>query len=524
MMRVDSELCKGCGACVRDCPVGAIELVDKKAVVGDSCVSCGVCVRVCKHQAPTVEKLAMGKGVIVCRSCPVQCNIPPGFTGACKRYVNSGDRLERNRPLVTDVPPERDRGGVALYPLITGVGAGTNYPCCRPAPYIVQDTRDGVEVVTVVTEAPLSYSGVKLKIDTNCYVGEDGARVRREGHLVGMVDTEEYGSKMLYIGGANLLTGRHGFTVARTIVDLCNGEQVRLKIENGADLDVQVGQPPVVDGVQDQKMRVGCGSATIGMFAWQLAAVVDEAIILDHHVVGLLSEHLAGEEVGMKWSGVVPKARKSTRGRYFGEHGRGWGGTDIVNPRDAIAAVDMSVAGPGIKILVTETTGQQAALFTIDEQGEVVETPMTPEIAAVVRLINDNCEQARVSALYVGGTGGSARAGVTNYPIKLSQAVHAGEARLSIGGAPAFILPGGGINFMVDVERVVPKAFTWVPTPATVAPVEYTMTREQYAAIGGHVGRIVDVSRVRGIAAVRKRPGFENKEQLFDYTRVDFIP
>jgi hypothetical protein len=97
----------------------------------------------------------------------------------------------------------------------------------------------------------------------------------------------------------------------------------------------------------------------------------------------------------------------------------------------------------------------------------------------------------------VGGTGGSARAGVTNCPIKLSQAVHAGEARLSIGGAPAFILPGGGINFMVDVERVVPKAFTWVPTPATVAPVEYTMTREQYAAIGGHVDRIVDVSRVR---------------------------
>jgi hypothetical protein len=69
-------------------------------------------------------------------------------------------------------------------------------------------------------------------------------------------------------------------------------------------------------------------------------------------------------------------------------------------------------------------------------------------------------------------------------------------ARLSIGGAPAFILPGGGINFMVDVERVVTKAFTWVPTPATVAPVEYTMTRETYAAIGGHVDRIVDVSLV----------------------------
>jgi hypothetical protein len=50
---------------------------------------------------------------------------------------------------------------------------------------------------------------------------------------------------------------------------------------------------------------------------------------------------------------------------------------------------------------------------------------------------------------------------------------------------------------MVDVEKVVPKAFSWVPTPATVAPVEYTMTKEKYAEIGGHVDRIVHVSTLR---------------------------
>ena len=178
------------------------------------------------------------------------------------------------------------------------------------------------------------------------------------------------------------------------------------------------------------------------MFARQLAEVVDEAIVLDHHVVGLLSEHLAGQEVGLKWSGVTPNARKSTRGRYFGEQGNGWGGTDINDPKKAIAKVDMSVARPGIKILVTETTGQKAALFTVNELGEANEIPMLPEAQDVVDLISENCEEARVSALYVGGTGGSARAGVTTYPIKLSRAVHRG-CKLTIGGAEPLYCPVG---------------------------------------------------------------------------------
>lgn len=494
MIVVAVEKCKGCKLCATNCPLGAVEVVEKKAVFNHAkCVGCGICIKVCRHEALTKEPETV-EGMVKCTSCPVQCEVKPGYSGACKRYVNTDGKLVRNRELVTEFAYQKP---LDLKPLITGVGAGTAYPCCRPAPHIVQDEVDGVDVVTVVTEAPLSYSGVKVKIDTNFFIGEEGAKVRRNGQVVGMVDTEEYGSKMLSIGGANLLTGKAGFMVARTIVDICNGERVTLKVDNGAVLELQVGHRPVINGVEDTKMRVGCGSATIGMFAAHLCKVVDEAIILDHHVVGLLSEHLAGAEVGMTWSGVIPNARKSTRGRYFGEHGDGWGGTHIENPRDAIKEVDMSVAKPGIKILVTETTGQKAALFTVNERGEVEEIPMTPEVQAVVDLIAANCEEARVSALYVGGTGGSARAGVTNYPIKLSEAVHNNEAVLTVGGAPAFVLPGGGINFIVDVEKVVPKAFTWVPTPATVAPIEYTMRKDKYAEIGGHVDKIVHVSTVK---------------------------
>ena len=496
MIQVDKEKCKGCGKCARDCPVGAIKIVEKKAVVEESCVHCGVCLHVCDFDA-LARPLEKDDSACKCTSCPVQCEIKPGFTGACHRYMNRDGVLVRNRPLVTEPLTRETRLKAVERPLITAVGAGTNYPCCRPAPHIVQDIVDDVEVVTVVTEAPLSYSGVKVKIDTNFHIGEEGAKVLRQGQVVGMVEMEEYGSKMLYIGGVTLLTGQAGFLVARTIVEICNGERVKLRVENGARLELQVGKRPVINGQEDTKMRVGCGSATIGMFAPQLAAVVDEAIILDHHVVGLLSEHVAGEYVGMQWSGVVPRARKSTKGRYFGEPGQGWGGTNIENPRDAILKVDQKVAKPGISILVTETTGRQATLFTLQENGEIVEIPMREEVWKVVELIASSCQEARVSAIYVGGTGGSARAGVTNYPLKLTRAVHAGDANLTIGGAPTYILPGGGINFLVDVEKVVPKAFTWVPTPATVAPVEYTMTKEKYREMGGHTENIVDVSVVR---------------------------
>ncbi|WP_425805613.1 4Fe-4S binding protein [Desulfitobacterium sp. Sab5] len=485
---IDQELCKGCGICAKECPNKAIVIENKKAVLQQNCTSCGVCTKVCPFKAAN-KNSEIKKGAVKCASCPVQCEILEGYTGACQRYRNVEGRLVRNRQLVT----ETQVGG----PLITGVGAGTTYPCCRPAPHIVQDTVDGVEVVTVVTEAPLSYSGVKVKIDTNLFIGEEGAKVKRNGKVVGMVDTEEYGSKMLSIGGANLLTGKDGFIVARTVVEISNGERVTLKVDDGSTLELQVGYPPIIDGVEDTKMRVGCGSATIGMFAASLKEVVDEAIILDHHVVGLLSEHLAGEVVGMSWSGVVPNARKSTRGRYFGEHGKGWGGTNIENPREAIQSVDMSIAKPGIKILVTETTAQNAALFQVEADGSVKEIPMTSEVKAAVDHIAANCESARVSALYVGGTGGSARAGVAVNPIKVTQAVHHGDAKMTVGGAEAFVLPGGGINFMVDVEKVVPKAFTWVPTPATVAPVEYTMPLSKYKEIGGHVQAIQKLGELK---------------------------
>jgi len=63
---------------------------------------------------------------------------------------------------------------------------------------------------------------------------------------VGLVITEQYGSKMLSIGGVNLLTGKDGMVVARTITDIANKRPVKLKIDGGSKLDIQVGQPPLM--------------------------------------------------------------------------------------------------------------------------------------------------------------------------------------------------------------------------------------------------------------------------------------
>jgi hypothetical protein len=48
-------------------------------------------------------------------------------------------------------------------------------------------------------------------------------------------------------------------------------------------------------------------------------------------------------------------------------------------------------------------------------------------------------------------------------------------------------MPGGGISFMVDVGKIRKGSFYWTPTPATICPLEYTMTVADYREMGGHI-------------------------------------
>ena len=489
-MIVDVEKCVGCLICSEDCPLDAITLVEKKAIItADLCVNCQTCAKVCPKEAITKETSPL-PGRALCDACPIRCEIAVGYMGACHRYENKDGIVVRTVPLHTFADVEEivgpDYEEAIRRPLITAIGAGTTYPDSRPAPFIVQGKSLGVDVVTVVTEAPLSYSGIKVKIDAEKPIGKEGASVLRGGRQVGHVSTEEYGAKILSIGGVNLISGKNGFTVADLITRIANREKVKLKVRGGSSLEIQVGKAPVIDGELMHKMRVGCGSASMGLFTPIFKEAADEVIVIDSHITGLFTEHEAGRFAGATYSGLTLAARKSTPGRYFGESGHGWGGTPIINPLDIVADVDKTVARVGMTVLITETTGEKAAMFRWNGNG-FDEIPITPAAEDAVEAINMTAQSSRVSALYIGGAGGSARAGVTKYPIKLTQAVNGRKACLTAGGAPTFIYPGGGITFTVDVERVKMGSFSWVPTPATVAPIEYTMRVEDYIEMGGHL-------------------------------------
>lgn len=50
-IRIDLEKCTGCKLCIKACPYGSIEIIDKKAVIDASCNLCGACVESCKFEA-----------------------------------------------------------------------------------------------------------------------------------------------------------------------------------------------------------------------------------------------------------------------------------------------------------------------------------------------------------------------------------------------------------------------------------------------------------------------------------------
>lgn len=136
-------------------------------------------------------------------------------------------------------------------------------------------------------------------------------------------------------------------------------------------------------------------------------------------------------------------------------------------------------------------------MYRVLRKGGLEEIPLSQKAQELIEMIQNHCESSRVSGIYVGGSGGSWRAGVGTCPIKLTQAVHQNRAIITVGGAPTFILPGGGIDFLVNVEKVKAGAFTWIPTPATVAPIEVTMKLADYIEIGGYLESIKSVSALR---------------------------
>ena len=236
-------------------------------------------------------------------------------------------------------------------------------------------------------------------------------------------------------------------------------------------------------------MRVGCGSAAIGMFAKQWVRHADEVIVVDDHITGVLSEHEAGKQLDMPHAGIRVTGRRSTPGRYFqvAQPGTGWGGTNVSDPLDIIKNIDPKTAWPGLRLLMISTTGEQWEYYELDENLTPQPASIPLELEASAERVAENCEPSLCSVLFMGGAGGSLRAGVTENPVRLTKSVRDALAYVSCGGACAYIWPGGGITFMVDVMDMPTNSFGYVPTPALVAPIEFTLRRSDYDELGGHV-------------------------------------
>ena len=473
----------------------------------------GPVLQVLERAAPRNERMAGDK--IECNACPVLCQISAGKTGACDRYANAGGLLVRVDPVVflrrtlaepdpqvvpfaaREAEPGDPAAGLLPAPevFVTGIGSSTTYPDYKPAPFIVSSQAEGVDVVTVVTEGIFSYCSLKVKIDTDRWLGPEQANVRCKGEVVGHVTTIEYGSQMLSLGGVHHLTGgskKEGRITCDMMQALGNKQAVEFTIDGGAQVVLQAGRAPIVNGVEEQRMRVGCGSATVGIFAKQFFGQADEVVVVDDHITGVLTQHQAGRCLGMRPSGVRIRGRKSTPGRYFqvANPGTGWGGTDIADPLSIIEAWDPEVAWPGLRLLMVSTTGEHAEWFELDQDLVPRPAPMPAAVAGTVARIGENCEPSLCTVLFLGGAGGSLRAGVTDNPVQLTRAIKRALVNVTCGGAPAYVWPGGGITVMVDVLRMPDNSFGTVPTPAIVAPIEFSMRLSNYEALGGHMGYV----------------------------------
>ena len=483
---------------------------------------------------------------IRCDACPVMCFIADGKSGACDRYANNKGNLIRLDPLTIlesgstgskklvpflgEQDEEENWGGDIIKgdrSFITAVGAGTTYPDYKPAPFIASQEVDGVDMVTVVTEGIFSYCGVKIKIDTDRHIGHERDVVRVDGEPIGHVMTSEYGSKMLSLGGVEHLTGgtkKEGRVTCDALLRLCNREAVMMVIgEDGreTELIVEAGKPPIIDGFIENLMRVGCGSAAIGMFPMQWIGSVDDVVVVDDHITGVLSEHETGKQLNVPATGIKILGRRSTPGRYFqvAEPGLGWGGTDIDDPLKILGPFNPKIAWEGLRLLMVSTTGEQYAYYELDASLTPQPKPIPEKLKASADLIAENCEPSVCSVMFMGGAGGSLRAGVTENPVRLTRSVKSALTNVTCGGAETYVWPGGGITVMVDVMDMPTQSFGYVPTPALVAPIEFTLRVSDYAALGGHVENITPIHDIPQETArhLPKSPGVRDPLETSNY-------
>lgn len=515
-MIINKDKCTECRLCIEACPVGAVAYRNSEMVISDDCVNTLQCTaqQACPEDA--IERSERAKDTIMCTICPVGCQIKIGKVGECRMYTNRNGQIDRTVSLtpfesVKEIVGE-EYDEVIRQPLLTGIGAGFRMTM---APLIVQEKVRGVDVVTCVSECHFEYCGILIKLDCEEYIGEEGAEIHYNGEKVGVVTQELYGSKTITIGGVNEIIRENGWMVAKLCAAIANREKVKLKVKGGARLELRVGEKPVVNGQVSEKKRLVCGVSTASyLYNDFMAGLVDEVIVIDRHITGQFgafdeekTRHgaLTGEDEKKTRWGRLTKSGIRLRGaspigliKFPEPGGPGWGMTQMQSPLDIIENFDPAKLSPGFKLLITETNGDRTALFIFTNEGTFEEAEIPVEIKKAMEEYKACCEPARVSAYLMPCPSGTARHKFVTprHNLRLHQAIDEKKVCVTMGGAPTWLLAGGGATLMVDVERVKAGAFHWTNHPAVVAPLEWTIKLEDFIGVGGAIDRVQPLKEV----------------------------
>jgi len=352
-------------------------------------------------------------------------------------------------------------------------------------------------MVTVVTEGIFSYCGRQGEDRHDRYLGPEQAVVRVRGEAIGHVTTAEYGSQMLSLGGVHHLTGgskKEGVVTCDALLALCNKEAVELSVDGGSTVFVQADRRRS----STARARSACGWAAARgdrHVRAQWKDHVDEVIVSTiHH--GVLSEHQGGRFLDMKPAGIPRAGRKSTPGRYFqvAGPGLGWGGTDVSDPLAIIEKIDPKQAWPGLR-LPDGLDHRRAFGLVRARPGPSSRSPRDAFAGAPRR--GAHCRELRARALHRvvhGGAGARCAPASQENPVRLTRSVREALTKVTLAASPP---TSGRAAHHLD-GRCCPHAGEILrlcgPTPALVAPIEFTLRADDYAALvatprAHHAGR-----------------------------------
>lgn len=154
-MKIIRELCIGCGQCLKFCPMHAISLQDKKAVIDETvCVECGSCARAAKCPRKAIvsnaEELVWPRTMRNILSDPCSLCVDTGVTGRGTEEMKTNDVTHRfNDPNYVGVAIDigRPNLGVCLRDVdkITRKLApmGVEFEKQNPVNYLMEDLHTG---------------------------------------------------------------------------------------------------------------------------------------------------------------------------------------------------------------------------------------------------------------------------------------------------------------------------------------------------------------------------------------------